>query len=107
MIPEYIISNFETLQQADDAGHLAVVESHRIADGQVVYLLCAIAPPAEDDDDGTYNITPFAEMIDGNPYELYEPPHVEDEVGETSEDPDDASDSLGDPTEPSPDKSES
>ncbi len=91
-------NNFETIQRADDDGNLALLESHCIADGKTVYLICGIMPPEEGDDEGTYNITPFAEMIDGNPFELYEPPIGEDEVGETPEDPDDTLDGSGDPT---------
>lgn len=100
MIPEYMRRNFETIQQADDDGNLALLESHRISDGKTVYLICGIMPPEEGDDDGTYNITPFAEMIDGNPYELYEPPLADDEIGETSEDPDNTSDGVGNLEEP-------
>ena len=96
MIPEYMKRNFETIQRADDAGHLALLESHRIADGETVYLICGVMPPEEGDDDGTYDITPFAEMIDGNPFELYEPPFgEEDETDETPKQPNDTPNNVG------------
>lgn len=99
MIPEYMKRNFETIQQADDDGNLALLESHRIADGQPVYLICGIN---FDDSDNTYHIMPFAEMIDGDPFVLYEPPIADDEIGETSEDGDGSSGSMGDPPESIP-----
>ena len=86
-LSEYEKKNFETIQQAHKDGNLAILESHRISDGTRVTLICGIAPPSEEDE--TYNITPFAEMIDGNPFEIYEPPFTEEEIGEEPEDGDD------------------
>jgi hypothetical protein len=88
-LSEYEKKNFETIQQAHEDGNLALLESHRVSDGKRVALICGVAPPTEEDE--TYNITPFAEMIDGDPFELYEPPFPEEEIGEASEDADDSS----------------
>jgi hypothetical protein len=81
MIPKYMKTNYETVLAAAENGHLALLESHRVSDGERVFLLCGVSPPTEEDE--TYSITPFAEMIDGNPFELYEPPFSED--GDTPE----------------------
>ena len=62
-------ANLETLYRAFASGDVVLVEGRRKGDGAVVALLCAIAF------DGTeYQITPFAEMVNGNPFELYDAP---------------------------------
>ena len=87
MIPKYMKTNYETLLRAAENGHLALLESTRISDGEQVYLLCGVTPPSEED--GIHYLTPFAEMINGNPFKLYEPPFSED--GDSSEDEDGSS----------------
>jgi len=74
-IPDHIKSNFEVIQAAAAAGHLAVVSAIRVVDGLNVSLLVAI----HKDEEGMFCVTPFAEMIDGNPYEMYEDPTKDDE----------------------------
>ena len=69
-IPEYMSNNYETLLKAADAGHVALMECRRVDDGEVVYALCAVG----DDGEGNACVTPFALMIDGNPYEMLVPP---------------------------------
>jgi hypothetical protein len=93
-LSEYEIKNFETIQQAHEDGNLALLESHRVSDGKRVALICGIMPPTEEDE--TYNITPFAEMIDGDPFELYEPPFEDDEGDSEPEVGSGASDDEGD-----------
>lgn len=63
-------ANFETLQRAAENGDLALASSRRIVDGVAVALVCAV----QRYDDGSVSLTPLAEMVNGNPYELYEDP---------------------------------
>lgn len=74
-------TNFDTLKRAADQGCMALLESHRISDGKRVALVCAVSPPHGEQE--TYDITPFAEMIEGNPFEIYEPPYNDEEKDET------------------------
>jgi len=76
-IPDYIENNFKTIQLAAAAGGLAVISAIRIADQQNVFLLATV----HKDEDNMVCITPFAEMIDGNPFEMYEDPTKDDENG--------------------------
>lgn len=62
-------SNFETLSRAIRSNDAALVECTRKSDGATVVMLCAVAFDGQE-----YQITPFAEMCDGNPFEDYEPP---------------------------------
>lgn len=64
------IPNLETLKRVFANGDAALVECKRVSDGAVVAMLCAVVF-----DGNQYNITPFAEMVNGNPYELYLPPN--------------------------------
>ncbi len=59
-------NNFATLQRATHDQRLCAVQSTRKADQASVVLICAVNP------DG--GLAPLAEMISGNPYELYEDP---------------------------------
>lgn len=96
MLTDHEKTNFSTLKRAANFDDLAILETHRISDGKRVVLLCAVSPPGGKRN--TYDISPFAEMIDGNPYELYEPPFSGDEVGETSKKEDDSPDGVVDLT---------
>ena len=71
-IPESHRKNVNTLTRAANDGRLAAVECRRKSDGKIVTMICAVG-----NDDGAFTITPFAEMVDGNPFELYEPPSPE------------------------------
>lgn len=64
--------NLETLKRAFHQGDAALVEARRASDGVVVALLCAIRREGD-----TYVVAPFAEMVNGNPYDLYEAPNPE------------------------------
>jgi hypothetical protein len=72
-INEHVKTNFETMLRAAADGNLACVASRRVSDGADVNLVCAISR----DEDGSFVIAPFAEMIAGNPYELYADPSAE------------------------------
>lgn len=60
--------NFETLRRAMKDGNLALVSSIRKSDRQPVALICAIGW-----EDSEYTITPLAVMVEGNPFEDFEP----------------------------------
>jgi hypothetical protein len=62
-------TNFSTLARAFEHGHAALVEVQRISDGATVPAICAIGFTG-----GIYEITPFALLIEGNPFELFNPP---------------------------------
>jgi hypothetical protein len=66
-------TNFETLQRAFANGDAALVETTRKGTDEKVVLICAIGRDGEE-----FVISPFAEMCNGDPFELYEAP-VKDE----------------------------
>jgi hypothetical protein len=76
MISDAHRSNLETLQRAFDNGDAALVECQRVADGETVVTLCAVGRDGEE-----YVITPFAEMVGGNPFDLYRPPNPDGGFG--------------------------
>lgn len=76
-IPDTVKRNYDTLQRASRAGHLALMECKHKATGELAYLLCAV----NKDDAGDFTFVPFARMCDGNPYEDYAPPDPDDAEG--------------------------
>ena len=62
-------ANFKTLQQAFEAGDICLLSAIRIADQKPVALICALNHEGDD-----FMPVPLAELVNGNPYELYEPP---------------------------------
>ncbi len=64
--------NFNTLLWAADNGHLALVSAIRKADQQPVALVCAM----QTNEDETITPVPFAVLVEGNPFELFEDPTV-------------------------------
>ena len=71
------VKNFETLKKAGQNGDLCLVDCQRVSDNTLVVLLCAAQT-----EQGVTTFVPFAEMIGGNPYELYRPPAQQGEVYE-------------------------
>lgn len=65
-------SNFETLLKAAKNGDLVLISAIRKSDRQPVALICA----TQRNEDDTITPVPFAEMVNGNPFELYEDPTV-------------------------------
>ena len=63
-------ANFKTLQRAFNKGDLALVSAVRKADKKDVALVCAM----QQNEDGTITPIPLAEMVNGNPFELYDDP---------------------------------
>lgn len=69
-IPSYTATNFQTLARAGHDGNLVLMSAIRNSDQANVSLICAVAEQLN----GDVIFTPFAEMIEGNPFELYTPP---------------------------------
>ncbi|MHB8954450.1 MAG: DUF6117 family protein [Pirellulaceae bacterium] len=65
-------TNFETLLRAANDGALALVSGIRKSDQQSVALVCAM----QTNDDETITPVPFAVMVEGNPFDLFEDPTV-------------------------------
>ena len=63
------VVNFKTLQRAFDQSATGLVSARRL-DGTPVALICAM----QVNDDDTITPMPFAELIEGNPFELYQDP---------------------------------
>lgn len=74
-INEAYRTNFETLKRAVRAQDACLLEARRRADGQTVALLCAVNPPEGPENEQAF--IPLAEMIPGDPYEMYDPPDPE------------------------------
>jgi hypothetical protein len=69
-LPEYARRNFQTLMRACEHDDVCLVSAKERATGKTVALVAA----AHLEPDGTVQLTPFAVMIDGNGFELYDPP---------------------------------
>lgn len=67
-------NNFETMLRAASSGDLALVSSVRKSDGADVALVCAM----QQNEDDTITPVPFAVMCEGNPFEDFEDPTVEE-----------------------------
>jgi len=65
-------ANFKTLELALNNGDLSLVSAIRKADKKNVALVCAM----QRNEDDTITPIPLAEMVNGNPFELYEDPTV-------------------------------
>lgn len=68
-IPKPYTGNFDTLSRAFNLGHAALMEVRERTTGATRYAVCAVGREG-----GQYTFTPFALMVDGNPFELFEPP---------------------------------
>ena len=64
------VANFETMKRAHNEGALALVSATRASNGEAVALVCAM----EILSNGDRRPIPFAEMVMGNPFELYNDP---------------------------------
>lgn len=78
MIPQPYRDNFTTLQRAFRDGAACLLECHERATGDTAYVICAVNRSGED-----YQLVPFAQLFDDNPYERHAPPeempHTADE----------------------------
>jgi len=64
--------NFDTLQKAMHSGDVALVSAIEKASGEPRALLCAM----QHNEDQTITPVPFAVMVWGNPFEMFEDPTV-------------------------------
>lgn len=64
--------NFNTLLKAASHGDLALVSALRAVGKTPAALICAMST----NEDGTIMPVPLAEMIQGNPFELFDDPTV-------------------------------
>jgi len=65
-------ANFQTLLRAAGDGALALVSAIRKADQQPVALVCAM----QHNPDDTITPVPFAVLVEGNPFDLYDDPTI-------------------------------
>ena len=70
MLAPHDRQNFETLCRAFASGHVALVEVRRHSDQTAVAAVCTIGLI-----EGEFHITPFALLVEGNPFELFDPPN--------------------------------
>lgn len=73
-IPATLLENFKTLGRAFDNEDTALVEMVRKSTGKKVAVICAVSTNPEN---GEYYLAPFAVMINGDPFEMFEPVGVE------------------------------
>jgi hypothetical protein len=69
MIPQSYRDNFNSLQQAFGDEAACLLECHERATGRPVYVICAVNRRGPD-----FELVPFAQLFDENPYELLSPP---------------------------------
>ncbi len=69
MIPQSHRENFNTLHRAFDAGDACLLECHEQATGRPVFVICAVNHRHDD-----FELVPFAQLFDDNPYEQLSPP---------------------------------
>ncbi|HMS56826.1 MAG TPA: DUF6117 family protein [Fimbriimonadaceae bacterium] len=69
MLAPHDRTNFNTLCRAFGRGHVALLEVQRRADEAVVAAICAVARNGDE-----FLFTPFAILVEGNPFELFNPP---------------------------------
>jgi uncharacterized protein DUF6117 len=77
--------NFNALMKACDDGRVALMEVQRVSDDKIVSAICTLSGPGED---GNLTLTPFAIMVEGNPFELFRPPSEDGTGFEQEEKPD-------------------
>ncbi len=69
MIPQPYRDNFSTLHQAFDAGDACLLECRERTTGKPAYIICAVNRRGSE-----YELVPFGQLFDENPYELLSPP---------------------------------
>lgn len=75
-IPEAHRANFDTLLRAAADGNLALLECADAVSGEPRYVLCAVGF-----DGGSYLMTPFGHLTDGDPFTQYRSPSGEPPPG--------------------------
>ena len=80
MIPQPHKDNFNTLYRAFEDGAACLLECHEPATGKPVYVICAVNRRGPD-----YELVPFAQLFDDNPYALLAPPEEMPDQSTSSE----------------------
>ena len=62
--------NFETMQRAMRNGDVCIMVCTRVDNNREKLVVCVVNRPP----DGSIELAPMAEMLDGEPYEIYKPP---------------------------------
>jgi len=75
-IPSHARTNFQTLLRAAADGNLALMECLDAQSGSPRYVICAVGRDGAD-----YVFTPFGHLADGNPYDAYLPPGLDNPAG--------------------------
>ena len=78
MIPDAVKKNFETMARAFRHGDVALMECTRTGTEFPAVLVCAVQKKKREDGKMDVTMIPFAEMILGNPYQMFEPPKEEE-----------------------------
>jgi hypothetical protein len=75
-IPTGDTRNYDTLMKAikGNPGRICLMQVRRRADQKEVSAIAIL----NRDDDGLISFTPFAIMVEGNPFELFDPPNPDD-----------------------------
>jgi hypothetical protein len=66
-------ANFETLRKAILNQDACLLEAKRKSDGKQVSLVCAVNHESDGQGEEEFVMAPLAVMIEGNPYEDFEP----------------------------------
>lgn len=69
MIPQTHRDNFKTLNQAFDDGAACLLECRERMTGKPAYVICAVNRKGDE-----FELVPFAQLFDDNPYERLSPP---------------------------------
>lgn len=69
MLATHDRTNFETLCRAFASGDVALLEVKRRSDQAVVAAVCTVSQDADE-----FLFTPFAILVEGNPFDLFSPP---------------------------------
>lgn len=70
------LHNYETLLRAVKEGQIALLSCEEKDTGRKVPTICAVNFDGED-----YEFVPLARLFDSNPYEILNPPAIDDELG--------------------------
>lgn len=70
-IPKPVSRNYQTLMDACAAGKVVLLECQNKETGKECYVLCALSRG----DGKEYDMVPFAQMFDSDPYEILNPPN--------------------------------
>jgi len=71
------IRNFNTIKMATLANQICLMDVQRRSDGKKMAAICAV----NIEENGDRSFVPLALMVEGNPYEMFNPPLVGSRTG--------------------------